>query len=255
MTVLFLILLFLLVSVYAVFFLFFKIIWVICKKEKNKWPFILSGICTVLLALGVVAVTLWGVNKVMHPFQPLRARIAQNPQPVYGVRSYRDPVYPFTLQLPDGMDFSEWIPFSGTEVKLGINTNVFKKDKNGNPIKSPVVLAGLLRQTAQVNQQDPFGDTWAKNLKKTTSDPRVALEVSTPITLEGRPGYTISGTAYTDKGNLPFWVTAFYQDGAIFYILASELPNKSSSADSNSQAKMLATSLQPLSALPQAQNE
>ena len=128
-----------LLAVYAVFFLFFKVIWKLCKKDRNKWPLILAGICTALLTACVIGAAVWGVYKVMEPLRPIQQRLAAHPQPIYGTRTYKDPVYPLSFQISDGMDFSEWISLSDVKVKLGINTNLFRKDAKGHSIKSPAL--------------------------------------------------------------------------------------------------------------------
>ena len=61
MTGLLILLLFVLAAIYGLFFLFFKLIWLLFKKHKNKWPLILAGISTFiscLLVAGLIVVIL-----------------------------------------------------------------------------------------------------------------------------------------------------------------------------------------------------
>ena len=59
MTTLIILLLVAAVAVYAVFFLLFKVIWIILKKSSNKWPLILAGICTILFSGAVIGTAAW----------------------------------------------------------------------------------------------------------------------------------------------------------------------------------------------------
>jgi len=229
-------------AVYAVFFLFFKLIWILFKRNKNTWPLVLAGVSTVLCGVALVGAAMWGVHKIMQPFRPLQQRILQDPQPVYGVRTYTDPVYHFTVQLPDGMDYSEWISLAGAELKLGINTNLFKKDASGNEIKGPVVLSAFIRQTNGVDTQNPFGSLQAE-LTRENTDRRLKVDESTALTLAGQPAFYASGTLYTNRGPLPMWMQAIYQDGAIIYVLSTEVADRENTPGT---AHALVSSLQPV---------
>lgn len=226
--------------VYAVFFLFFKVIWLIFKKDRNKWPFILAGISTVLSGVLLACLIGWGISKIFHPFRPMQARIAQNPAPVYGLHTYTDPAYPFMLQLPDGVDYSEWITFPGVEIKLGINTNLFKKDAAGKDIKSPGIISALVRQSRDINREQPFARL-EQELAKAQADRRFDLQEMHPETVDGQPAYYISGIVYSNRGPVPVWMRAILDGDAIVYVFASEI----SEGNGTTVAQELVQSLRP----------
>ena len=238
-------------AVYGVFFLIFKGIWLLLKKHANKWPLILAAISTVLSGLMLVGLILWGIGTILKPFRPMQQRWQQNPQPIYGVRTYTDPVYHFTLQLPDGMDYSEWMDFDGMSLKLGINTNLFKKDASGEKIQGPVVLSMLLRQTKNIQPEQPFAGL-EEELRQQSNQRRLDLQQNFALTIDGYPAYYATGTAYSNRGPVPFWLQAIYQDGAIIYAVSTQINDKQNTGEA---AQMIVSSLHPaLLSAPQAAN-
>ena len=227
---------------YGVFFLFFKGIWLLCKKHKNLWPLVLAGISTFVTMLALAALTAWGVMLILEPFLPMKQRWEEHPQPIYGTHAYTDPAYQFTLQLPDGMDYSEWIDFDGYSVKLGFNTNLVKKDQAGNEISGPLLFSILIRQTKQVNPVSPF-EVLEKELLKQATEKRLTLQEHREIEVNGYPGYYATGVAHTDRGNVPLWLQAVYQNGVIIYVISSEVGKENTLSASDAQT--LAASLQP----------
>lgn len=219
MTVLILMLLVVAVIVFAVFFLFFKLIWLLLKKNTNKWPLILAGISTLLLAIAVAGTVMWGVKRVLAPFSGIIARVQTNPQPIYGSHVYTDPVYNFQLTLPDGVDFSDWMDFQDAAVKAGINTNIFKKDNAGKSIKGPVLFSVMIYQKT-ADADDPF-KTIQDGLKENTSRQLEILKKG-PVEANGKPGYEISGIGYSNRGEkIPFWTRAFFDGKGIIYVIST----------------------------------
>ena len=243
-------LLFVLAVVYGLFFLFFKVIWLLFKKHANKWPLILAGISTVLSGVMLAMLVWWGVSLIITPFLPMHQRIADNPQPIYGVRTYTDPQYAFTLQVPDGMDYSDWMSFEGVAFKLGINTNLFKKDEAGKEITGPAVLSVLIRQTQNIDENQPFA-ILEQELAKVAQDRRLDIQKASALNLDGHPAYYLSGIAYTNKGPLPVWMQALYQDGAIIYVISLEISDRKIT---QSDAEALVSSLRPLTIAPTSAN-
>ena len=227
---------------YGIFFLIFKGIWLLCKKHKNLWPLVLAGISTIVTMLAIAALTAWGVMLILEPFLPMKQRWEENPQPIYGLHAYTDPAYHFTLQLPDGMDYSEWIDFDGYSVKLGFNTNLVKKDQAGKEIAGPLLFSILIRQTKQVNPVSPFSVLEKELLKQETAH-RLTLQEHREVDINGYPGYYAAGISHTNRGDVPLWLQAVYQDGVIVYVISSEIGQENSL--SANDAKALAVSLQP----------
>lgn len=245
MTGLILFLLFIIAVVYGVFFLFFKVIWILFKKSKNTWPLILAGISTVLSGLLLVGLTAWSISLVVKPFLPLKQRVETNPQPIYGLQTYVDPAGQFSLQLPNGMDYAEWISFQRADIKLGIDTNLFKKDEAGQAIKTPLVFSMIIRQTKNIDPENPF-EKLNKELNSASKNKQIEFKQFHPIELDGRPGYYAQGIAYSDRGTVPMWLQAVYVPDAIIYVFAFEVNQGADS--STALAQQLVTSLKPTSA-------
>lgn len=216
MTGLILLLLIAAAVVYAVFFLIFKLIWMIIKKQSNKWPFILAGVCTVLFCGTVIGGAAWGIYKVFKPFSPIADRVKNNPAPVYGQTIYTDPEYGFSLTVFDGMDFSEWIHFDGADLKLGIDTNVFKKDNAGKDAAQTVMLAALLRLP---NRDGKISvDALEEGLKNNT-DRRLEITEMHRMTIDGSPALYVAGKGYSNRGeSVPVWLMAAEKDGYVYFV-------------------------------------
>ncbi len=248
MTSLLLLLLFAIAGVYGVFFLFFKIVWLLCKKHTNKWPLILAGLSTVLSGILLAMFTWWGVRQIIKPFVPLQQRIIQNPQPRYGIRTYTDPQYAFTLQVPDGMDYSDWISFKGASIKLGINTNLFKKNEVGKNIEGPILFSMLIRQTQKIDAQHPFAaleQVENKIFQTRRSDIRLDIQQKSSFTVDGYPAYYMRGQLLSDKGPaVPIYMQGLYQPGTVIYVHALDMSTHD--ATSSQAAKDLVSSLRPI---------
>ena len=214
MTGLILLLLIAAAVVYAVFFLIFKVIWMIIKKQSNKWPLILAGVCTVLFCGAAIGGAVWGVYKVMKPFSGIMERVQANPQPVYGQTVYTDPEYGFQLTVFNGMDFSDWMHFNGADVKLGIDTNVFKKDNAGKNVEEPVTLAALVRLE---NEPDQTSVKALEQGLKANKDRRLEVNEIRRTSVDGHPALYVSGTVYSNQGeSIPVWLMAA-EDGKYVY--------------------------------------
>ncbi len=204
-------------AVYAVFFLIFKLIWMIIKKQSNKWPLILAGVCTVLFCAAAVGGTVWGVYKVTKPFKGIVQSIRQNPMPIYGETVYTDPEYGFELTVFNGMEFSDWMHFSGADVKLGIDTNIFKKDNAGKNMEGPVTLAALARVK---NDSDKTSLQSLEKALANNKDRRIEVNELRRTSLNGHPALYFAGTAYSNHGDkIPVWMTAA-EDGKYVYYAA-----------------------------------
>lgn len=221
MTGLILLLLIAAAVVYAVFFLIFKVIWMIIKKQSNKWPLILAGVCTVLFCGAAIGGAVWGVYKVMKPFSGIVERVKANPQPVYGQTVYTDPEYGFQLTVFNGMDFSDWMHFGKADVKLGIDTNVFKKDNAGKNMEGPVTVAALARLENEPDETSV--QAWEQALKA-NKDRRLEVNEIRRTSIDGRPALYVSGTAYSNQGDsIPVWLLAAEDGKYVYYIGIMEI--------------------------------
>ena len=205
---------------YAIFFGIFKLIWILCRSNRNLWPLLLAGICTLVLTAIATLSVWWGVHKIMTPFQSMRTAIKNNPQLIYGQHTYKEGLAPYSLTVVDGMDFSDWIHFDDLSLKLGIDTNIFKKPKEE---KEGTYLAGAIVRH-QHKEGETFQTAW-KNIKD-TEDLRGRLQISSEeeITVNGMTGYLVNGTAYTNRGPFPFWLEAVEAEPqATYYLLLSPI--------------------------------
>lgn len=215
MTILIIMALLLLAVVFAVFFLIFKLIWLIFKKHTNVGPLIGAGICTLGCALLVTLGTYRGYKAIVAPFQEVIARVKQNPAPQYGERVYVDDTYPLELTVYDGMDFSKWISIANVQLKIGMDTNAFKKDAAGKPHENPL-FAVLLRQANASSTTDPFA-TLQQELTQAQSQRRIEVTDMRPTEINGLPAYQVNGEAYTNRGKVNFWLTALQAQPALLY--------------------------------------
>ena len=223
MTILIILALIALAVVYAVFFLLCKVGWLIFKSHSNKGPLITAGVCTAVCAV-LVGSGIWLTTRaIMAPFQGIKARIAQNPAPVYGERTYQDDRFPFELSVYDGMDFSDWISLGGLDIKLGMDTNAFKKDATG---KAPdnVLFAILLRQSP-VEAKEPLS-VLPSQLEAAQAQRRLTVTAAQHTTINGLPAYQAQGEAYSNRGKLDFWVTNVQTDPNTLYYIAVLALNK-----------------------------
>lgn len=223
MTILIILALMALAVMYAVFFVLCKVAWLIFKSHSNKGPLITAGVCTVLCSVLAGAGIWMGTRAVLAPFQAIKARIAQNPAPVYGEHTYHDDRFPFELTVYDGMDFSDWISLGGLDVKLGMDTNAFKKNAAGQ--KPDNVLFCVLLRQAPIEDKDPL-EVLPSQLQAAQMQRRLTVTSAGRTLVNGLPAYQAQGEAYSNKGKLNFWVTNVQTDPAtLYYIIVLALEN------------------------------
>ena len=233
-------------AVYAVCFLVFKVIWMLCKKEGNKWPLIWAGVCTVVFGIFISAITAWGVYKVVSPFRGMMTRYSENPAPVYGERVYTDPVYRFQLDVFDGMDFSEWMEWDDVDVKLGINMNLFKKAQEENAQDGSVLTALLLRQNdIDMTEEHPL-ENLREGLASAANSRKLQILSQEDYTVNGLPAAFVTGQAFGNRGEIvPIWLTAITAPhGQVFYVATFVFQaNGETDPQTIAQAEQMARSL------------
>ena len=205
MTILIILALLGVVAVYVVFFLLFKLVWILMKKDTNKWPLIWAGVSTVLFGIVLGGAAAWGVYKVVSPFRGMIERYSANPEPVYGQHVYTDPIYRFQLTALNGMDFSEWVEFDDLDAKIGVDMNTFKK-----------VPSAEEKQAIDVSQED--------------------------FTVDGYPAMFVTARARSNSGTQMFLAMSAIADSyqQVFYVIAFSADTPEASAN----ALQLARSLQ-----------
>ena len=229
MTTLIIMALIVLAVVFAVFFLFFKVLWLLFKKNTNAGPLITAGVCTLACMALVTLAVYTGYKAVITPFEGMMANVKNNPALVYGERTYTDDKYPFELTVYDGMDFSKWITLGNIQLKVGMDTNAFKKDTAGKTQENPL-FSVLLRQ-ADVNAVDPFEEL-QKQLKSAQDQRRIELVDISPTEVNGLPAYQANGEAYSNRGKINFWLTAVQEKpNTVYYIGILSLQNTPSTVE------------------------
>ncbi len=199
---------------YAVFFGIFKLIWILCRSNRNTWPLLLAGACTLALAVLTTLGGWWGVHKIMEPFQTMRTAIKNNPQPIYGQHTYKTDLAPYSLTVVDGMDFSDWINFDDGSVKLGIDTNVFKSKESD---KQTYLAGAILRRRHP--EDETFQGTWQKLKETENFKGRLHVVSEENVMVNGMKGYLVNAIAYTNRGPLPFWLEAVETEPQMTYYL------------------------------------
>ena len=135
---------------------------------------------------------------------------------MYGQTVYTDPEYGFQLTVFNGMDFSDWMHFGEADVKLGIDTNVFKKDNAGKSVETPVTLAALVRLE---NEPDQTSVKALEQGLKANKDRRLEVNEMRRTSVDGRPALYVSGTAYSNQGDsIPVWLMAAENGKYVYYI-------------------------------------
>lgn len=212
-----------LVITYAVFFLLFKIIWILLKNPSNKWPLIWAGISTIAFSIAFVAMTAWGVYKVISPFKGMISNLSENPTPIYGERIYTDPIYRFQLDVFNGMDFSDWIEIDDLDVKIGVDMNVFKEttspeEKEQNEKNFMGVL--LLRQD-EVDEGHPM-EALRKALSSTDNRRDVEILSQEDFMIDGYPAIFATGRLSARNGNQVFTAVTAIADAyqQVFYVIS-----------------------------------
>lgn len=218
-----LILLLAVAATFGIFFLIFKGIWKLLKKTGNKWPLIISGVLTgtvwTLFIVGVYAVA----SLVMAPFKGLIADISAHPTPVYGEHTYHDDTYPLTLSVYDGMQFADWItlykdqPKNKTDIKFGIDTNIFKQKDNKN---KPVAMTFLAVHPNGDKTSEQLFSGFEKLLADGTQKRKIEVSKQERTTLDGKPAYLVTGTASTNNGLADLAGVALYDGDKTYYVLA-----------------------------------
>lgn len=149
---------------FGIFFLIFKLIWVLFNKKQNFWPLVLSGVVTLLCILAVVIACWKTYNHFIQPLRPIMSTAEQRTQPVYGEEIFTDPIHQFSLTLHDGMVMSDWIDAGGgNEVLIGLDLNPFTKKqmgliKQGNPEDLRGILILTQPQAKQKTALQFFND-------------------------------------------------------------------------------------------------
>ena len=175
---------------FGIFFLIFKLIWLLLNKKRNFWPLILSAVATLLLLLGTVVVCWSAYQFVVRPLKPIMLAASSRTQPVYGEHVYTDAQHQFQLTLHNGMVMSEWIHGkNGNELLVGMDVNPFVQNKTQEETQNTDNLhALLLLHQTNPKQQDVLKLFQEQLLPDLRQDPRAQQSIQiisgpTPIAI------------------------------------------------------------------------
>lgn len=188
--------------VYGVFFLIFKIIWLIAKKEGNKWPLWLAGAATAVLAVAVTVAVYSAYNLFAKPFTGLINSAMQKTAVSYDSRPYKDPRFGFTLNKYGSLEFSDWIHYEDVSIKVGFDTNTVPLSRQAQTVQErqnvPMSALAILRvqEDETPDLEEEFDDT-LEMVQQSVQSGQFELQDTQYVTIGSRTGLLVSGI-YSD---------------------------------------------------------
>lgn len=218
---------------YLVFFVIFKLIWVLCKKKRNFWPLVLSGILTglIMLVVGYYSYKLY--KNVFKPLTPISQAISLHKQPLFGSRNYTSPDKDFTLSLQNGLFMSNYFNIEPVKFLVGVDINSFLKNnqKNQNPFAFMVVakVPDTKSQSAQEVLQ-VVRDTAVKMSNERPQGDFILEPIGDIETLDVGPNATAAfsrNNLYTRRNNIatPTAVMCVKTPQYIYWLVGCALPD------------------------------
>ena len=184
---------------YGIFFLIFKLIWLLCKSKRNFWPLILAGVSSVLVIAATVLLAVSAFNRLVKPFTPIMEAMSSS-EPVYGQQTYTSPDNAFSLTLYDGMVPSDWIRLNELEVLVGLDTNALKAKNVSKNLLDGFVLIKQTKPEDRTPEQ-LLEDLSAAILQSEAGD-EMDLEAVTPFDAGANSAAAIvHGTVYSDSSD------------------------------------------------------
>ncbi len=191
--------------VYGIFFLIFKLLWLLFKSKRNLWPLVCAGVATasVFLLIGITGYQLY--KQLAAPFQPIILAARQQTQPVIGQREYTDPRYGFHLTLYNATTLSHWIaldPVDQTHMLVGFDTNILLKDNTQDAAAFEGFL--LLHQIVRQPQTDalPLAQALARQVQQAQSPRGEIRLLGEPVSIDVGPdasGAVVYGELISDQ--------------------------------------------------------
>ncbi len=212
-----------LAAVYGLFFVIFKIIALLCKKQGYKMPLIAAGVATVLVAIltGVAIYRLY--QQVMTPFQPIVQTIQSQQTPLIGQRLYIDPTYGFSVTQYDGMVFSKWLDIASAHVLIGVDTNSFIRPTTAD--KTFAAFSIIHNTVPAETTAEQLMQALLPQLQNNNSEVELELQMPQPVELgEDHIGSYLAATIYSDKlpsSGLPVAMLIAVQDGQAYYFIGT----------------------------------
>ena len=188
---------------FGVFFLIFKLIWLLCKKKRNFWPLVLSGSCTALLLVVLTVATYQAYKHFSEPFQPIIAALSSKQPPQYGTQTFTDPQQRFSLVTHDGVVMSRWIDFSPeAQFLVGLDVNPIRQSGKTSPERLSGVLLARQQQNDFSSAEQFFREVFFPTLNH-NEDARNAIDIKegpTSILVgDGASAAYVRGTLHSEK--------------------------------------------------------
>ena len=183
--------------IYGVFFLIFKLGWVVAGKNTNKWPLILAGISTVLLFAVSILSLMVGLNKYVSPIMDVVNTTLQKTEITTGVRPYTDPKYGFTINLFGGTEMTKWIEIDKeSSLIFGFDTNIGAVSKKNRTMQNDAnmipPISGLL---VFVQQEEPLANVQEYLMQQVNA---LQETQNYQFQLKGEPDYSVPNTVFLE---------------------------------------------------------
>lgn len=183
--------------IYGVFFLIFKLGWVVAGKNTNKWPLILAGISTVLLFAVSILSLMVGLNKYVSPIMDVVNTTLQKTEITTGVRPYTDPKYDFTINLFGGTEMTKWIEIDKeSSLIFGFDTNIGAVSKKNRALQNDAnmipPISGLL---VFVQQEEPLANVQEYLMQQVNA---LQETQNYQFQLTGEPDYSVPNTVFLE---------------------------------------------------------
>lgn len=205
---------------YGIFFLIFKLIWLLLKKHSNFWPLILAGVASVLLIAASVLLSVSAFNRFVRPFNPIIDAVSAQ-QPQYGEHTYTAPDDAFSVTLYDGMVPSDWIHVNDLDVLVGLDTNALLPNEENQQLDGFAVIKQA--KDEDLSPEELLNDLSATILQSEAGD-KIELETVMPFNAGGNSSAAIVfGTIYADdeEQTYPLVILVAQQDNDVYFLIGA----------------------------------
>ena len=164
---------------FGIFFLVFKLIWILFKKKRNFWPLVISGVLSgiVILAAGIFSYAMY--KQFVKPFDPIVQTVKKQTSLVDGHRLYTNPLG-FAVTLYDGTTLSNWLTVDDWSFLVGVDTNMFVNKKDPNQPFS-LYLLGHEADEEPSNAHDLMKEISQGVAQSNSSKGRIEIEQVIPV--------------------------------------------------------------------------
>lgn len=146
----------------GVFFLIFKLIWLLFGNHSNKAPLWLAAGVTLLLA-GMAVMSVYSTyNTFAKPIVTMAQNIEKKTTVTKGTRLYKNDQFGYAFTALGGMEFSDWINYQGFHMQVAVDANPFVATRNNKTDKQNASYSGVLTFVIDNDQEDDTDDLFEK---------------------------------------------------------------------------------------------